>query len=572
MLNDLKVKFKIFLLSFLLIAQCLIIGVMGNKYILNSNKNIDFMYKNNLLAIEWLNANRAEARGIEADIYYIILNPENKEKQNEKIADMENRSKMFSQNWENYKKTQINEEEKEIIANLEKNLEKYRNGRSEVINLALQGKTKEALDSYSKIEAYGDKFRDDLRSLSDYNTEAAEKRNIKYTNEGIRVTKIFITIILLSIVLGIILTLVISKSISDPLALAVEHLGILAKGDFSKQVPEEYKKRKDEIGDITRAIEAMSNSLRVLVENVKNQSHNIESAFATISNNINELNGSIEEVSAAAEELSAGMEETSASSEEMSASSMEIEKAVQSISKKAEEGSTAAGEINEKALKIRDNFAKAQQKSIDVMDESKGVLKKAIEESKVVEQINVLSEAIMEITSQTNLLALNAAIEAARAGEAGKGFAVVAEEIRQLAEQSKDAVEEIQTVTEKVNSSVSNLANSSNKLLNFMVTDVHKDYQEALNTADSYRQDTDFMNGIIEEFSATSEELLASIEELLKTIDQVAQAANEGADSTTNIAQNVVSVTEKSNDVIERIKSSNESINNLKEEMDNFKM
>ncbi len=95
-------------------------------------------------------------------------------------------------------------------------------------------------------------------------------------------------------------------------------------------------------------------------------------------------------------------------------------------------------------------------------------LSEAIEKSKSVEKINVLSEAILKITEQTNLLALNAAIEAARAGEAGKGFSVVAEEIRKLAEESNNTANEIQEITKIVVNAVENLANNSNKILTFI--------------------------------------------------------------------------------------------------------
>ncbi len=93
-----------------------------------------------------------------------------------------------------------------------------------------------------------------------------------------------------------------------------------------------------------------------------------------------------------------------------------------------------------------------------MLEEIRGRLEQALKEAKVVEQIGVLADSILAITGQTNLLALNASIEAARAGEAGKGFAVVAEEIRVLAEQSKDAVANIQAVTENVDNAVGNLA------------------------------------------------------------------------------------------------------------------
>ncbi len=121
-------------------------------------------------------------------------------------------------------------------------------------------------------------------------------------------------------------------------------------------------------------------------------------------------------------------------------------------------------------------------------------LESAIESSKVVEQINVLSDSIMNITSQTNLLALNAAIEAARAGEAGKGFSVVADEIRKLAEQSKDTVTEIQSITVKVIESVKNLSDSSSNLLTFVSTDMDNDYKTMLNVADKYSEDASFVD------------------------------------------------------------------------------
>ena len=138
----------------------------------------------------------------------------------------------------------------------------------------------------------------------------------------------------------------------------------------------------------------------------------------------------------------------------------------------------------------------------------------------------------MQITGQTNLLALNASIEAARAGEAGKGFAVVAEEIRVLAEQSKAAVSHIQDVTNNVMDAVNNLAEGTQKLLGFVGTDVVDSFATFSGMADSYSNDAGQIDGLVTDFSASSEELLASISGVMEAINEVSKAATEGASGT----------------------------------------
>ena len=113
-------------------------------------------------------------------------------------------------------------------------------------------------------------------------------------------------------------------------------------------------------------------------------------------------------------------------------------------------------------------------------------MKRALEKSKEVKNINVLTESILQITEQTNLLSLNAAIEAARAGEAGKGFAVVANEIRNLAEDSRNAANKIQSMTMEVIKSVEDLASSSEKVLDFIGTKVIDDYKTMVSIGDQY--------------------------------------------------------------------------------------
>ena len=180
------------------------------------------------------------------------------------------------------------------------------------------------------------------------------------------------------------------------------------------------------------------------------------------------------------------MEETAASAQEITATMDEMEKAVSNIAHKAEEGTIVSAQINERAENLKETALTTDRNAQDIYGNVREELEGALEQSKQIEQIEALSRSILEIADQTNLLALNAAIEAARAGEAGRGFAVVADEIRKLAEQSTQSVEKINGIVRLVKDSVNNLMVSSRRIMDFIEGEVLKDYQEFIETADSY--------------------------------------------------------------------------------------
>ena len=199
-------------------------------------------------------------------------------------------------------------------------------------------------------------------------------------------------------------------------------------------------------------------------------------------------------------------------------------------------------------------------------------LKRALEEAKVVEQIQVLSSSIMEITAQTNLLALNASIEAARAGEAGRGFAVVAGEIGNLAVQSRQTVEKIQEVTKSVTGAVGNLTKDAEKLLDYVATDVSQSYDTFEQVANDYNNDAKAVDGLITEFSAISEELLASVESIMTAMNEITVASEEVAKGTTNIAERSTDILQSSEVVVSEVSRSKEIAQSLRQEVQKFKV
>lgn len=351
---------------------------------------------------------------------------------------------------------------------------------------------------------------------------------------------------------------------------AVGYAQKLESGDMTGRSAAGRLKRKDEFGILERAMNSMAATFDEVIGAVKRHGLTLAGDVDEVMEQLGELNDDISSVSAATEELSASMEETAASAQQIETISHQIETVSKNIAVRAQDGAEKVVSIHQRAQQAKKDTESNYQNAKDMKAEISGSLIQALEEAKVVEQIEVLAQSIMGITAQTNLLALNASIEAARAGEAGKGFAVVADEIRLLAEQSKVTAENIQQVTQKVTGAVQNLADDSSRLLNFVAEDVSKSFHQFTEIADAYNQDAADVDEMVTDFSAISEELLASIEGVLQSINDVSKAANEGANGTNEIAQRASNIVEKSENVITVMNEVGDASNEMREIVQKF--
>ena len=376
----------------------------------------------------------------------------------------------------------------------------------------------------------------------------------------------------LLIVMVMALCIYVSTDLSRNFKQSLTYLQSLAEGDFTQPLPKRLQNRRDDFGILASHLEDTKNKISGLIKSVQEEGQQINEVVIRIQDAVHSLNDSIETVSSTTQKLAAGMEETASSTETVMNMSNEIEVASRNIALRSQDGAKQASDIHMRASKANEDTT-AQRTNINrVYQEIRSRLQVDLEESSIVQKIGVLSDAVMEITSQTNLLALNASIEAARAGEAGRGFAVVATEIGHLANQSRDTVTEIISVTDKVTSAVESLSANTQAILDFMASDVNEGYRMFAEVTDAYNNDASEIDSLISDFSATSEELLASVESVLNAMDEISRAANEGAQGTTNIASNTVDIRNRFEDISREIEHCAQSTQDLSDNVSIFKI
>jgi methyl-accepting chemotaxis protein len=382
----------------------------------------------------------------------------------------------------------------------------------------------------------------------------------------------FILISSIFLLAGLLTAYLMGKGISTPITHLSNECNTMSNGDFSRVMKEKYTKRRDEIGDLARSFNNINVKVSKIIRNVIEEANSVGKAIKNADENMTALTSEINVMSDIIDKLSFKMGENSAIAEEMNATSSEIEGAIDSIANETQNSAETAGEVSKRAEKLKATAIDSQERAQEIRQDVAVKLRKAIEQSKAVERIKVLSDAILVISSKTNLLALNAEIEASHAGSAGSGFAVVAGEIKNLAEDSKQTVNEIKEVTEMIIESVQILSESAEQVLGFLEEKVVKDYDMLAAAGEQYNNDAQLLNEMVSNLSATTEQLYASIQAMAKAINDVAVASEEGASETSDLANEAAVIVERTNEVLKKTNDVNRSAERLLEQVSVFKV
>ena len=568
MFKNFKIRGKIFTLAGIILVLLACITFIAGYSSKRANNKLEGMYNNNLLPIQYLMENNIEAKAIESDVYYIILNAGNLEKQNEKLADIQRGIEVSNENFTKYKNSNMDDFQKTSMKEIEDSLEEYRNVRKSVLDLALAGKRVEAQVEMEKIVPVLEKFQGRLMDLVEYTSKQAEIAKEQNTKAFKINLMVFIGVFILSIIISLLVTEIIARSIVKPLKRINNFANRMKNADFSKSIGID---RKDELGETAMALNEAQSMVGTFVREVIKETKNLSLVSEELSSTVQELTAKLEEVNESAENIAIATEEASAGAEEITASAEEVDASLQVLSGQALKGNEESFKIKNRAINIKDSSKKTLIETTSMYDEKERSILKALKKAEVVQSIRDMANTISDIADQTNLLALNAAIEAARAGEQGKGFAVVAEEVRTLAEESSKAVIKIQETTLQVVEAFNDVKENSAEILKFMSNNIKPQIENLIGVGDSYYKDSEFVSSMSENIASMSEEISATMNQVSSAIQNMASQtetsnykasnikagineATLGIEEVAKSAENQACMAQKLNKLIEKFK------------------
>jgi methyl-accepting chemotaxis protein len=430
------------------------------------------------------------------------------------LADLEQHRADYVEalNW--LKANPTNADDTALLAALEKAVADCRNSNNEVIDLAKAGKTEEAAHLYvTEALSYLPGIEKALQAEIDFRKGQqallAEKSQSITDKMGIAL----IVCAVVALILAIFMMIAITRSVTEPVGKSLAYLEDMSTGDFSINITKDFFERKDEMGDIARALSRLLDSLKSSLSQVRD-------GVGTLASASTQLSAISDEMTSSAAETSSKAHGVASAAEEMSANTLSVAAGMEQATTNLRSVATATEEMTSTISEIAGNSEKARRITEQAVAQADLISSAVRALGQSAQDIGKVTETITSISNQTNLLALNATIEAARAGAAGKGFAVVATEIKELAKQTAVATEDIKVKVASVQHSTSGTVDDIENVMGVI------------------REISDIVTTIataIEEQSVVTKDIASNISQATVGVDD----ANQRVSQTSTVAQAV---------------------------------
>jgi methyl-accepting chemotaxis protein len=375
-------------------------------------------------------------------------------------------------------------------------------------------------------------------------------------------------IAIIAVVVGALLGLFISRGITKPISNLVDTTDVIADGDLTKAIEIETN---DEIGILAKSFGAMVDNLRGLVTDIQHTAGTVSSTSQELASSAEEMNASTQQVSSAIQQISKGSQSQATQVDDTAKVMREMSLTVSDVTNRAQSATESANKTTISA----DSGRKAVQDTVLKMQEIQNVVNNSATTigglGKRSEEIGQIVDVITNITDQTNLLALNAAIEAARAGEQGRGFAVVAEEVKNLAEDSREAADRISNMIKEIQTETSKAVEAMEK----GTKEVEEGMQAVQETDASFGEITTMAQQASDEvqaISASTQQQKAGTDKVAKSIDGIASIAEESASASEESASSTEELTASMEDMTARAQELSEMAVSLQKSAGRFKL
>ena len=437
-------------------------------------------------------------------------------------------------------KIYVTPDTKKEYNDIKKNYEELKYECANVMAFSAAGKSEDAYElANGKISKCADAIESDIESIKKIVNQDANAQRQKLTSAYHSSIGTSIVTILISIAALFSAMVAVLRWVIYPLANTNREMNEIIseidnrQGDLTRRVTITNNK---EVASVGGGINAFMAKLQEIFRMISSNSRDLEGVVNEVRESVQTSNGSVSDLSALTEELSATMQDISDNASRINENTESVAGEVKSIAEKTIEINQYTKEMKEHAEAMehaaRENMDTTGAKVNDIVS----VLSQAIEDSNSVNQVDNLTNDILNIASQTNLLALNASIEAACAGDAGKGFAVVASEISQLAAASQEAANNIQSINAIVITAVHNLADNANGLVEYMNEKILPEFQKFVESGGAYHDKATFIEGVMADFEAKTDSLQNSMDEIANSVNTISHAIEEGVSGVVSAA------------------------------------